>query len=409
MTEEKKYEIRVAIIGVGNCASSLIQGIYYYQDAQGTDYVPGLMHTEIGPYKIRDIKIVAAFDVDKRKVGKDVSEAIFAEPNCTPKFFPNVSHINAPVYMGPIMDGVSELMLTGEEEGYPVFKPANLEPVNVADKLRAHKVDVLVNYLPVGSRKATAFYAQAAIDAGCAFVNAMPRFIASDPEWSKKFEEAGLPVIGDDIKSQFGATFSHRILIQALVDRGVKVLTTEQYNYGGNTDFRNMMDRERLKDKLESKTDSIEKRLPYKLQQTLYAGPGTSPEGEGDKGHGFAKGQGDNKIAEIMFEGTGFGGVPVKGHLKVDCFDSPNSGGIVIDAIRCAQLARDMGCKGTINSASAWFFKHPLLDIPDAQALQELEAFIGSYQEKVAKVKISEKEESKIEEPVEKPAEISSI
>ena len=271
MTEENKFEIKIAIIGIGNCASSLVQGIHYYHAAEGKDYVPGLMHTEIGPYKIRNIKVVAAFDVDKRKVGKDVSEAIFSEPNCTPKFFPNVPHLNAQVYMAPIMDGVSELMQTGEEEGYPVFKPANIEPVNVAEKLRTHKVDVLVNYLPVGSRKATAFYAQAAIDAGCAFVNAMPRFIASDPEWSKKFEEAGLPVIGDDIKSQFGATFSHRVLIQALVDRGVKVLTTEQYNYGGNTDFRNMMDRERLKDKLESKTDSIEKRLPYKLQKTLYA------------------------------------------------------------------------------------------------------------------------------------------
>jgi myo-inositol-1-phosphate synthase len=407
----KKSEIRVAIVGVGNCASSLVQGIEFYKEAQGNDYVPGLMHTEIGPYKIRDIKVVAAFDVDVRKVGKDVSEAIFSEPNCTLKFSSDIPYLNAPVYMGSILDGVSELMKTGKDEGYPIFIPSNNDSVIVTEKLREHKVDVLVNYLPVGSRQATAFYAQAAIDAKCSFVNAMPRFIASDPEWSKKFEEAGLPVIGDDIKSQFGATFSHRILIQALIDRGVKVLTTEQYNYGGNTDFRNMMDRERLKDKLASKTDSIEKRIPYKLEQSLYAGPGTSPEGEGDKGHGFVKGQGDNKIAEIKFNATGFGGVPITGHLKIDCFDSPNSGGIVIDAIRCAQLARDMGLKGTINSASAWFFKHPLVDISDAQALQELEAFIASYKEFSATAEIENDVTPSVEEEktILQPTEISNF
>jgi myo-inositol-1-phosphate synthase len=378
-------EIRVAIVGVGNCASSLVQGIHYYKDAEGTDYVPGLMHTEIGPYKIRDLKVVVAFDVDSRKVSTsektmDVSEAIYSEPNNTLFFCKDVPHLNAPVHMGHLYDGVSQLMQQGEDEGYPIFKIAKEQPVDVVQKLKDNNVDVLVNYLPVGSRDATAFYAQCAIDAGCAMVNAMPRFIASDPEWSNKFKEAGLPVIGDDIKSQFGATFPHRLLIQGCVDRGVRVLKTKQVNVGGNTDFRNMMDRERLKDKLASKTDSIEKRLPYKLQETLYAGPGSGPEGNGPKGHGFVAEQKDNKVAEIEIEATGFGDVPLKIFTKVDCFDSPNSAGIVIDAIRCCQLARDLGKSGTINSASAWFFKHPLHDIPDSQALRELESFIGEYQ-----------------------------
>src|SRR3989344_5586764 len=288
---EQKSEIRIAIVGVGNCASSLVQGLEYYKKT-GSDV--GLMNVEMGGYKVIDIKLVVGFDIDIRKVGKDMSEAVFEFPNCTKKIS-SVPHLNAPVYMGPLLDGVSPHMLehTNEEQ---TFVPAPLDPVDVVEKLKQYKVQIVVSYLPVGSEDATKVYAQAAIDAGCAFVNCIPSFIASNPEWSEKFRKAGLPVVGDDIKSQLGATYAHRLLIQAAIDRGIKIRYTSQYNQGGNTDFLNMTAEHRLKHKLASKQESVEgllKLKEQKLEQESYFGPGEGEGMTGKKGHGWRNGQKD--------------------------------------------------------------------------------------------------------------------
>jgi myo-inositol-1-phosphate synthase len=363
-------EIKVAFIGVGNCCSSLNQGLIYYKDSEGNDFVPGLMHTEIGGYKLRDIKPVCAFDVDKRKVGKDLSEAIFEKPNCTTVYQKEMPNLNAPVLMGNLLDGVSDHMLEYPED--VSFRPiTDRESVDVVKELKDRNVDVLVNYLPVGSQKAAEFYANCALEAGCAFVNAMPIFIASDPAWVKKFEEKGLPCLGDDIKSQYGATFSHRQIVQGFIDRGVKINFTSQENYGGNTDFLNMSDQVRIQSKLRSKTSSIKTLIPYEIPE-LYAGPGVG----GDSKHGYRPEQKDNKTAVIKVYGTGFGDIPVKATLHVDCEDSPNSGGIIIDAIRCAKLALDRNISGAITSPSSFFFKHPLEKVPDAEAKVRAEKYI---------------------------------
>lgn len=373
-------KIRIGIVGVGNCASSLIQGLNFYKRVTSSaELVPGLLHVVIGDYRVSDIVPVIGFDIDERKVGKDISEAIFAKPNVATKFSP-VTHLNAPVYVGPILDGVSDHMAKFDIN--KTFMPTKKAPVDVVGKLTKHKVDVLINYLPVGSHKASEFYAQAAIDAGCSFINCIPTFIASDNGWVRRFVNASLPVLGDDIKSQLGATWIHRMAVQAFLDKGVKITFTSQENYGGNTDFLNMTDQDRIKSKLESKRVSIEHlvadhaRGKYTIP-TVYAGPGRE-----ENKHGFVDGQGDKKTAKILVEGLGFGGRSVKLELNLEVEDSPNSAGIVIDAIRCAKIALDRKISGAMTSASAFFFKHPYEKIPDAEAIKRIESFIAAQIER---------------------------
>ena len=386
---EQKSEIRIAIVGVGNCASSLVQGLEYYKKT-GSDV--GLMNVEMGGYKVIDIKPVVGFDIDIRKVGKDMSEAVFEFPNCTKKIS-SVPHLNAPVYMGPLLDGVSPHMLehTNEEQ---TFVPAPLDPVDVVEKLKQYKVQIVVSYLPVGSEDATKVYAQAAIDAGCAFVNCIPSFIASNPEWSEKFRKAGLPVVGDDIKSQLGATYAHRMLIQAAIDRGIKIKYTSQYNQGGNTDFLNMTAEHRLKHKLASKQESVEGLLKLKdgqkLEQESYFGPGEGEGMTGKKGHGWRNGQKDEKTAVITLDGEMWGGIPCKYKIDLTVEDSPDSAGVAADAIRCAKIAMDRKLSGAIEEASFYFFKHPPRQVPDAVAKELLDKFIrGETKELKVKTEIN--------------------
>ena len=386
---EQKSEIRIAIVGVGNCASSLVQGLEYYKKT-GSDV--GLMNVEMGGYKVIDIKPVVGFDIDIRKVGKDMSEAIFEFPNCTKKIS-SVPHLNAPVYMGPLLDGVSPHMLehTNEEQ---TFVPAPLDPVDVVEKLKQYKVQIVVSYLPVGSEDATKVYAQAAIDAGCAFVNCIPSFIASNPEWSEKFRKAGLPVVGDDIKSQLGATYAHRMLIQAAIDRGIKIKYTSQYNQGGNTDFLNMTAEHRLKHKLASKQESVEGLLKLKdgqkLEQESYFGPGEGEGMTGKKGHGWRNGQKDEKTAVITLDGEMWGGIPCKYKIDLTVEDSPDSAGVAADAIRCAKIALDRRLSGAIEEASFYFLKHPPRQVPDAVAKELLDKFIrGETKELKVKTEIN--------------------
>lgn len=363
--------IRVAIVGVGNCASSFVQGLSYYSKGRDTN---GLMTRSIGGYVCDDICPVVAFDIDKRKVSRPLGEAIFSPPNCTPRFADG-DLSDAPVLMGSILDGVGGHMdARGREDDpcLPRFTPSDAKPEDVAGVLRNRQADVLVNFLPVGSTSAAAHYAEAAIDAGVGFVNAMPMFIASDPAWEGRFRGAGIPMIGDDVKSQLGATFTHRTLLQAFVDRGVRILETEQRNFGGNSDFLNMSDVERLADKLSSKSDSITKRVPYRLGKAVYAGPGDAEA----KGHGFRADLGDQKVAEITIRGVGFGGAEIEITATVRCTDSPNSAGIITDAVRCAKLSLDRRIAGNVNDVSAWLFKHPAVDLPDAEALERFQDFI---------------------------------
>ena len=368
-----RKEIRIAIVGVGNCASSLIQGLWYYNSVSSNKFVPGLIHSLVGRYRVKDIVPVVAFDIDERKINKDISEAIFEKPNVATKFC-NVPILNAKVFVGPILDGVSQHMLKFDKD--ITFLPTKEKPVNVAEKLKEYKVDVVINYLPVGSKEATEYYANAAIQAGCAFVNCMPIFIASNKKWVKKFERAGLPLLGDDVKSQLGATWSHRMAIQSYLDRGIKILHTKQENYGGNTDFLNMTDPERIQTKLISKRSSIEHLIKdhpkggYSIPP-VYAGPG-----KGMNNHGFIAGQGDKKIAKIIVEGIGFGGIPVNIKIELEVEDSPNSAGIVIDAIRCAKLGLDRGISGVLTSPSSFFFKHPYKKVQDSEAIKKIEKFI---------------------------------
>jgi myo-inositol-1-phosphate synthase len=350
-------EIRIAIAGVGNCASSLVQGLEYYKSITENDtLVPGLMHNVINGYMIRDIKVVAAFDVNKEKVGKDVSKAIFAHPNCALKFS-KVPKVGTNVQQAPVMDGLgtylTQVIDVDEEK----------EPVDVAEVLRDCEAEMLINYLPVGSRQATEFYAQQAIDAKCGFINAIPEFIASKRPWVKKFKEAGLPVAGDDIKSQLGATIIHRILTYIGVKRGIKIKNSYQLNIGGNTDFYNMLDRNRLESKRISKTDAVQSQVPYDV--SFHIEPS-----------GYVDFLNDNKICYLTIEGTNFGDAPVKIDLKLSVEDSPNSGGVMIDAVRIMRLALDQEIRGCLKGISSYFFKHPYKQYSDNKAMKKVEKFI---------------------------------
>ena len=351
-------EIRVAIAGVGNSASALIQGVEYYKDAEEKENVPGLMHVNFGGYHIRDIKFVAAFDVNKNKIGKDLSEAIFAEPNCATKFA-DVPQLGVKVSPAPILDGVAEHM----KKPFNIYGSDEAKIVDAMETLKEAKADILVNYLPVGSRNATRFYAQTALDAGCAFINCIPEFIASDPAWSKKFEEKGLPVAGDDVKSQLGATILHRNLVRLCVDRGVIVDETYQLNLGGDTDFLNMTVEERLKTKRISKTEAVKSLVPYDLPTRI---------GPSDYVHFL----GNKKICYLWLKGRKFGDRPLTISVKLEVEDSPNSAGVVIDVIRAVKIALDRKIAGPLISMSSYAFKHPPLQVPDSTAKEWVEEYI---------------------------------
>jgi myo-inositol-1-phosphate synthase len=350
--------IRLAIAGVGNCASSLLQGIEYYEHADPSDRVPGLMHVELGGYHIRDIELVAAFDVDADKVGVDASKAIFAGPNNTIRFS-EVPHLGVTVQRGPTLDGFGEFYRQTCEES-----PA--EAVDVAQVLRDTNADVLVSYLPVGSDLAQKYYAQACLDTGVAFVNAIPVFIASDPEWAAKFKAAGVPIIGDDIKSQVGATIVHRTLARLFEDRGTTIDHTYQLNFGGNMDFMNMLERSRLKSKKISKTQSVTSQIDAGISDhDVHIGPSD-----------HVPWLDDRKWAFIRLEGRNFGDVPLNVELKLEVHDSPNSAGVIIDALRCAKVAKDRGMGGPVTPACQYLMKSPPVQVHDEDARDALEAFI---------------------------------
>lgn len=355
--------IRVAIAGVGNCATSLIQGVEYYRNADPSETVPGLMHVKFGDYHVGDIEFVAAFDVDAEKVGIDLADATEASQNCTIKIA-DVPQTGINVLRGPTLDGLGDHYRATIDE-------STAEPVDVVQALIDAKADVLVSYLPVGSEEADKFYAQAAIDAGCAFVNALPVFIASDPEWAKKFTDAGVPIVGDDIKSQIGATITHRVLARLFEERGVRVDRTMQLNVGGNMDFKNMLDRNRLESKKVSKTQAVTSNIPDgplsgKVEdRNVHIGPSDHVQWLDDR-----------KWAYVRLEGTAFGGVPLNLEYKLEVWDSPNSAGIIIDAVRAAKIALDRGIGGPIMPASSYLMKSPPEQLPDDVARERLEAFI---------------------------------
>ena len=360
-------KIKIAIVGIGNCASSLIQGIEYYKNRDNKDVI-GLMHRNIGGYKPSDIEIVAAFDIDKRKVGKDVSEAIFALPNCTTVFCKDIPKTNINVSMGLVLDGFSDLMKNYDEKRTFVLsneKEATKE--GVIKLLRESGAEILLNYLPVGSEKAAKFYAECALDAGIAFINNIPVFIASDPEWASKFKEKNIPIIGDDIKSQLGATITHRVLTDLFKKRGVKLERTYQLNTGGNTDFLNMLDINRLAFKKKSKTEAVQSVAAERIDdENIHVGPSD-----------YVPWQKDNKICFIRMEGKLFGDVPMNLELRLSVEDSPNSAGVVIDAIRCCKLALDRGNGGILYAPSAYFMKHPPKQFTDDEAFKMVEEFIA--------------------------------
>jgi myo-inositol-1-phosphate synthase len=350
--------VRVAIAGVGNCASSLIQGRYHYQDASPDAFVPGLMHVDLGGYHVRDIDFVAAFDVNAQKVGHDLSQAVWAAPNNTIRFA-DVPHLGVEVQRGPTLDGIGRYLRD-------VVPESEAQPVDVAAVLREREVDVLVSYMPVGSELATRWYAEQAIAAGVGFVNAIPVFIGREAEWQRKFAAAGLPVIGDDIKSQVGATISHRVLARLFADRGVRIDRTYQLNFGGNTDFQNMLERDRLESKKISKTDAVTSMLDYELA------PGDVHVGPSDHVPWLE----DRKFCHIRMEGTTFGDVPLLVEMKLEVWDSPNSAGVITDAIRCLKLGLDRGLAGTLVAPSAYFMKSPPRQLHDDVARERVEAFI---------------------------------
>jgi myo-inositol-1-phosphate synthase len=350
--------VRVAIVGVGNCASSLIQGVQYYRDADPNDRVPGLMHVTFGDYHVSDVEFVAAFDVDAKKVGRDLAEAIVASENNTIKIC-DVPPTGVTVQRGPTMDGLGKYYLQTITE-------SDEAPVDVVKTLRDARVDVLVSYLPVGSEDADKFYAQCAIDADVAFVNALPVFIASDPEWAAKFQAAGVPIVGDDIKSQVGATITHRVLAKLFEDRGVKLERTYQLNVGGNMDFKNMLERDRLESKKISKTQAVTSNIEHELgSRNVHIGPSD-----------YVQWLDDRKWAYVRLEGRAFGDVPLSLEYKLEVWDSPNSAGIIIDAIRAAKIAKDRGVGGPILSASSYLMKSPPEQREDTAARAWLEAFI---------------------------------
>jgi len=351
-------KIRLGIVGVGNCASALVQGLEHYRDAQPGDGIPGLMHVTLGPYHVSDIEVAAAMDVDAKKVGKDVAEAIFTEPNNTMRFS-DVPPTGVEVLRGPTLDGL------GKYYRETIYE-SDREVAVVAAAFRDAGVDVVVSYLPVGGEEATRFYARAAIDAGAGFVNCIPVFIASDGEWARRFAEAGLPIVGDDIKSQVGATIVHRVLAKLFEDRGVDLRKTYQLNFGGNMDFKNMLERERLASKKLSKTQSVQSQLPQPLpRDDIHIGPSD-----------HVPWLGDRKWAQIRLEGQSFGDVPLTVELKLEVWDSPNSAGIVIDAVRCARLAIDRGVAGPLIGPSAYFMKSPPVQFSDEAAREMVEEFI---------------------------------
>ena len=358
MSVENKGEIRVAIVGVGNCANSLIQGITYYKDATNESEIPGLMHPVLGGYHIKNINFVLALDVDAKKVGLDLADAIWASENNTIKFA-TVAKTGVTVKRGTTLDGLGRYYKE-------TIKESDAAPVDVVAELKASKVDVLICYLPVGSEEAAKFYAQCAIDAGCAFVNALPVFIASDPVWAEKFTKAGLPIVGDDIKSQVGATITHRIMAKLFQDRGVHLDRTYQLNVGGNMDFKNMLERDRLESKKISKTQSVTSQLDYDLgAKNVHIGPSD-----------YIPWLDDRKWAYVRLEGRAFGDVPLNLEYKLEVWDSPNSAGVIIDALRCAKIALDRKIGGPLLSPSSYFMKSPPIQYTDEQAYQKVEQFI---------------------------------
>ncbi|HYK71467.1 MAG TPA: inositol-3-phosphate synthase [Streptosporangiaceae bacterium] len=350
--------VRVAIVGVGNCASSLVQGVEYYKDADPASRVPGLMHVQFGPYHVRDIEFVTAFDVDAKKVGRDLAEAIVASENNTIKIC-DVPPTGVTVQRGPTLDGLGEYYRE-------IITESDEQPADVVKALRDARADVLVSYLPVGSEQADKFYAQCAIDAGVAFVNALPVFIASDPVWAAKFTEAGVPIIGDDIKSQVGATITHRVMAKLFEDRGVELLRTYQLNFGGNMDFMNMLERKRLQSKKISKTQSVTSQIPHEMARAdVHIGPSD-----------HVPWLDDRKWAYVRLEGRSFGDTPLNLEYKLEVWDSPNSAGIIIDAVRAAKIAKDRGIGGPVLSPASYFMKSPPEQYSDDEARDAVEKFI---------------------------------
>ncbi|MBI5264698.1 MAG: inositol-3-phosphate synthase [Bradyrhizobium sp.] len=355
---QDRRRVRVGIVGVGNCASSFVQGLTYYRDAKSNEPVPGLMNADVGGYHIGDIEISSAFDVNANKVGQDVADAIYAAPNNTHRFA-EVAATGVIVKRGPVLDGIGRYL----EDDIPIA-PGTED--DVTDALLDSRTDVVVSYLPVGSQKATEWYAERALEAGCGFVNCIPVFIASDPAWRRRFEEAGLPVIGDDIKSQVGATILHRMLANLFRERGVRLDRTYQLNFGGNADFKNMLERDRLSSKKISKTQAVTSQFDVPLgADRIHVGPSDHvPWLE------------DRKVAYIRLEGTTFGGVPLAAEVKLEVWDSPNSAGVVIDAVRCAKLAMDRGIAGALTGPSSYFMKSPPQQFTDEEARRRTRAFI---------------------------------
>ena len=356
---KKTGKVRVAIVGVGNCASSLVQGVHYYRNAKDNDAVPGLMHVRLGNYHVSDIEFTAGFDVDINKVGKDLAEAIYSPPNNTYRFA-DVPKLGVPVYRGMTHDGLGKYLSK-------IITKAPGPTADIVKILKDTKTDVVISYLPVGSEMATKWYVEQVLDAGCAFVNCIPVFIAREKYWQHRFEERGLPIIGDDIKSQVGATITHRVLANLFVDRGVRLDRTYQLNFGGNTDFMNMLERERLESKKISKTNAVTSQLPYELApENVHVGPSD-----------YVPWLTDRKFCYIQMEGTTFGDVPLKAEVKLEVWDSPNSAGVVIDAVRCAKIALDRGLKGALVEPSSYFMKSPPKQFTDSVARRKVEEFIA--------------------------------
>ncbi len=360
-------KVRVAIIGVGNCANSLVQGVYYYQNAKPGDQIPGLMHVQLGDYHISDVEFVAAFDIDVEKVGKDLSEAIWSGQNNTIKFA-DVPHLGVPVHRGMTHDGLGKYLKQK-------ITKAPGPTADIVQILKDTKTDVVVNYLPVGSEQATKWYVEQVLNAGCAFINAIPVFIAREPYWQKRFVEKGLPIIGDDIKSQVGATILHRVLTNLFNDRGIRLERTSQLNVGGNMDFYNMLERERLESKKISKTNAVTSQLPYKMDSdNVYIGPSD-----------YVPWLTDRKWAHIRLEGSAFGDVPLNIELKLEVWDSPNSAGVIIDAVRCAKIGLDRKLSGTLEAPASYFMKSPPIQVADDLARNNTEAFIRGENNRTVK------------------------
>jgi myo-inositol-1-phosphate synthase len=376
--EVRMGTINVAIIGVGNCASSLVQGVHYYKDAKENEFVPGLMHVNLGGYHVADINFVAAFDIDKNKVGKDLAQAIFTKPNNTFKFC-DVPKTGIRVERGMTHDGLGKYLSQ-------IITKAPGPTANIVDILKKTQTDVVINYLPVGSEEATKWYVEQVLTAGCGFINCIPVFTAREPYWQNRFAEHRLPLIGDDIKSQVGATITHRLLTKLFRDRGVKLERTYQLNFGGNTDFYNMLERERLESKKISKTNAVTSQLDYVIDpDNIYVGPSD-----------YVPWLADRKFCYLKMEGRTFGDVPLNIELKMEVWDSPNSAGVVIDAIRCCKLALDRGLSGTIVGPSAYFMKSPPIQYSDEEARVKTETFIAG-QEQEGPVTLPELEPAEIE------------